>query len=79
MEMGATEDRREGAATLTEMAPVGVVGFVYLVTNLVNGKEYVGQTKSSLEHRWAQHVLKARTSRSALRRRRMAARKEAAA
>lgn len=28
---------------------------VYLVTNTKNGKKYVGQTTSSLAHRWSQH------------------------
>lgn len=29
---------------------------VYLVTNRVNGKRYVGKTKRSLEQRWREHV-----------------------
>lgn len=28
---------------------------IYLVTNIVNGKQYVGKTKYSLAHRWSQH------------------------
>lgn len=28
---------------------------IYLVTNLINGKQYVGKTKYSLAHRWTQH------------------------
>jgi group I intron endonuclease len=32
-----------------------VLGYVYLVTNLVNGKKYVGCTKVSIKRRWAQH------------------------
>jgi group I intron endonuclease len=28
---------------------------IYKVTNLLNGKVYIGQTKRSLESRWAQH------------------------
>ena len=31
------------------------LGKVYLITNLVNGKVYVGQTWSSIRHRWAKH------------------------
>ena len=31
------------------------VGYVYLVTNRVNGKIYVGCTKASLAQRWRQH------------------------
>jgi group I intron endonuclease len=29
--------------------------FVYLITNIINGKRYVGQTTNSLECRWAAH------------------------
>src|SRR5271156_1859401 len=29
--------------------------FVYLITNIINGKCYVGQTVNSLEFRWRQH------------------------
>lgn len=48
--MGAAiEVRLEGAATVTEVAPVDVVGVVYIVTNLLNGKQYVGQTRTSIE------------------------------
>lgn len=36
-------------------------GKVYLVTNTVNGKQYVGQTWQSLEKRWAEHCLVARS------------------
>jgi group I intron endonuclease len=31
-------------------------GVVYLVTNLVNGKKYVGQTVTGVEKRWNDHV-----------------------
>lgn len=65
--MGAVEDQREGGASAEAASPLtSVAGFIYVVTNEVNGKEYVGQTRSSLSHRWSQHVLKARKGRSAL-------------
>jgi len=35
-------------------------GVVYLITNTVNGKKYVGQTIAPLQQRWRQHVHKAR-------------------
>lgn len=30
-------------------------GYIYLITNKLNGKKYVGCTKHSVEHRWKQH------------------------
>lgn len=35
------------------------MGYVYLITNLENGKLYVGQTVNSIEHRWSDHVSEA--------------------
>lgn len=32
--------------------------FVYLITNTVNGKRYIGQTKQTLQKRWIMHVNK---------------------
>jgi len=36
--------------------------FVYLITNTVNGKKYVGKTVNSVEQRWRQHVNLAKNS-----------------
>ena len=34
--------------------------FIYLITNLINGKYYVGKTqKENLSHRWKQHLTRA--------------------
>jgi len=32
---------------------------IYLITNLINGKQYVGQTIHNKEKRWADHLLDA--------------------
>lgn len=32
------------------------MGYIYKVTNTVNGKAYVGQTRRTIEQRWKQHV-----------------------
>ena len=31
-------------------------GYIYKITNLVNGKSYVGQTIRTIEERWKQHI-----------------------
>jgi predicted GIY-YIG superfamily endonuclease len=31
-------------------------GLIYLITNTVNGKRYIGQTVRTLRQRWQQHV-----------------------
>lgn len=31
-------------------------GFIYIVTNNINGKQYVGQTKDTIEIRWNKHL-----------------------
>ena len=30
-------------------------GYIYKITNKVNGKSYIGQTRNSVEFRWRQH------------------------
>lgn len=35
-------------------------GFIYKITNQVNGKVYIGQTRQSVESRWNQHKAKAK-------------------
>lgn len=36
-------------------SPVEVSGLIYLITNLANGKQYVGQTTKGLRRRWQAH------------------------
>jgi group I intron endonuclease len=39
---------------------------VYLVTNTVNGKQYVGFTSRTVEERWSQHVSQSKAKRQAI-------------
>ena len=32
------------------------MGYIYKITNTVNGKMYIGQTRRSIEERWKQHI-----------------------
>lgn len=32
------------------------MGYIYLITNNVNGNKYVGKTELSIEERWGQHI-----------------------
>lgn len=50
----------------TNHTPSKPYGVLYLVRNLVNGKEYVGQTRRTLERRWRQHCSSASTGCRAL-------------
>jgi group I intron endonuclease len=40
--------------------------FIYKITNTVNGKIYIGQTRNSIQTRWLQHVAESKRSTSAL-------------
>jgi group I intron endonuclease len=37
-----------------------IVGYVYLITNNVNGKVYIGQTTASVKRRWTEHKCNAK-------------------
>lgn len=41
-------------------------GCVYKITNLINGKIYIGQTKQSLERRWTGHLKRVREGRKTI-------------
>ena len=32
------------------------IGYIYLVTNNITGKKYVGQTRRTIQERWADHI-----------------------
>ena len=32
------------------------MGYIYLITNHINGKRYVGQTVNPIHHRWSKHI-----------------------
>lgn len=36
---------------------------IYLITNKINGKQYVGQTKHTLEYRWSEHISTSKSKR----------------
>jgi len=44
------------------MADAQFTGYVYVITNTINGKQYVGQTIHSIAKRWHHHKISARKS-----------------
>lgn len=38
------------------------MSFIYVITNQVNGKQYVGQTSNTIERRFKQHISVAKTN-----------------
>ena len=39
-----------------------MIGYIYKITNKVNGKVYIGQTITTVQRRWNQHKRNARYS-----------------
>ena len=37
-----------------------MVGFIYIIRNTINNKVYIGQTRTSIEQRWSEHLRHAR-------------------
>jgi len=37
-----------------------MIGIIYIITNKITGKQYVGQTIQKLNRRWGQHITNAK-------------------
>ena len=42
------------------------IGYIYLITNKINGKKYIGQTRTTVEERWYRHCLHAQNPKRAI-------------
>ena len=36
-------------------------GYIYKITNMINGRIYIGQTKRTIKERWKQHIRQAKS------------------
>jgi group I intron endonuclease len=57
-----TPDHTHAEWSRARMADYQFIGYVYVITNTVNGKQYVGQTWRTVTTRWTAHCNAARTT-----------------
>lgn len=41
-----------------------MIGYIYKITNKINGKVYIGKTTKTVQERWKEHLRESRTERS---------------